>query len=316
MKQIVWAALVTWMTSGEALAGNGPWVLGAGDQQVYVGLDAQRLGNLAVSSGSYADDVIQVDQGVTTLGGKLIGTFGLNRLVEVELELPYQYAFQNDPGPVCEAVGLDACEPTHGVGVIVARGKVLLLDELLGKPLSISLGLDVRFGQPTFRFRERITNLGEGTFDIEPRLSLGRIGGLGGKGGYFSIYGDVGFRWRFPIDKDYGEDGLAIPGWELTGNLESLFTPTGLVSIGPAVGVLWRPVGVDFEDVDLADPNRFAALRILALDAGAKLLIRSGRSVTFALGVFHTIYAENNPQDVLKVSLGVAFRDLIRRRED
>ena len=39
-------------------------MLGKGDQQIYVGLDAQRFSKLAVDSGAYTDDVIDVDQGV------------------------------------------------------------------------------------------------------------------------------------------------------------------------------------------------------------------------------------------------------------
>ena len=70
------------------------------------------------------------------------------------------------------ALGQDTCATTNGVGVIRLGTKAQILDEVYGSPFSLSLGLDLRFGQLTQGTRERITNLGEGTFDVAPLLSV------------------------------------------------------------------------------------------------------------------------------------------------
>lgn len=307
------------LQAGLAQASTGPWLLGAGDESVYVGLDAQRFGTLALSSGSYADDVVTVDDGLTSLGGKIIGTFGLTRRVELELEFPVVYTFANGQGAVCGSLGLGACEPSAGVGVLVARSKFLVVDELAGAPLTLSLGLDLRFGQPTFDMRARITASGQGTFDLEPRVGLGRIGSLRQGKGYWSLFVDGGFRYRLPLDQAFGPDGVPAPGYEITANLENLWSPVPMVSFGPAVSLLTRPVGLDVEQVLadpalLGDPDRFSGINLTVLDAGGKLILRNGRNITFAAAVFYTLYARNNPSDVLKVSVGVGFRDLFRKR--
>ncbi|MCB9680840.1 MAG: hypothetical protein H6733_05145 [Alphaproteobacteria bacterium] len=305
--------MLTLLVGGEAHAGSGPWVLGKGDQQIYVGLDAQRFSKLAVDSGAYTEDVIDVDQGVSTFGAKLIGGFGLGRAFEVEFELPYVYTFAHRQGAVCDLLGQDACATTQGLGIVAARMKYLAVDEVLGKPLSVALGLDLRFGQATGAHRERITSLGEGTFDVEPRLSLGRIGSL--PSGYWSLYADGSFRFRFPMTTDVAGTGRWAPGFEITATLENLYTPGDKVSFGPAFSLLSRPLGVDFSGTDLADVDRLTALRIFALEGGLKLIVRNGRNVSVSLAAFHTIYAVNNPQNVFKVAAGVAFRDVFRRRE-
>lgn len=299
--------------SGTAWAGGGPWVLGKGDQQVYVGLGAQTFQRLAVDSGSYTDDVIQVDEGVSSFGAQLIASFGLTRRLEIEADIPYSYTFANNPGGVCDLLAMGACKTTQGIGIITVRAKFLAVDEIQGAPLSLSIGLDARFGQLTAEHRQRITSLGEGTFDIEPRVAIGRIGSL--PKGYWSLYVDGSFRWRFPLNSDFAGTGIATPGYEITANLENLFTPIETFSIGPTVSLLSRPNGVDFSATDLTDVDRLISLRILALDAGAKILVRNGRNITVAMAVSRTVYAINNPEDVWKFSLGVGFRDIFRRRE-
>ncbi len=304
--------LLTALSANHAVAGTGPWILGQGDEQIYIGAETQRLDRLAIGSGSYADDVIVVDGGITTLGLKALVTLGLTSRFEIEGELPYNIVFSNRSGAVCDALGLGACRTTKGIGIIALRGKALLLDEVAGKPLSLSVGLDLRFGQTTFENRQRITNLGEGTFDIEPRLLMGRVGPL--PNGYWSLYWGASFRYRVPIDRDFMDDGIDVPGYELTSDLEALFTPGRLVSIGPAVNWWLRPNGVDFEDVDLTDPDRLLGLRATVFEAGAKVIVRSGRNITFVGSFFRTVYARNNPE-VYKVGVGVSFRDFVPDRK-
>lgn len=295
-----------------AHAGGGPWVLGQGDQQIYLGAEAQQFTKLAVGEGSYADSVIDVDDGIVSFGAKAIGTLGLARRFEVELDLSYLYTYANTAGPVCELLGEGSCDTTQGVGPLSARVKWLVVDELAGKPISVSVGLDLRFGQTTAEHRDRVTSLGDGTFAVEPRVAIGRIGTL--PKGWWSLYGDVSGRFPLPTDPAFVVGGQPAPGIEVVSNLENLWTPVPAVSLGPSVSFLYRPQGVDFLSTDLGDKDRFTALRILVLDAGAKLLIRNDKGITGVISAFHTVYAINNPQDVLKVSVGIAFRDFVKRR--
>lgn len=303
--------------STPAHAGSGPWVLGVADHTLYMGLEAQRFDHLAQSSGSGADDVIQVSDGVQTFGAKAIATVGLLPRLEGELAVPWSVVRNNRPDDSpCDVLGLDACEETRGVGVLRARAKGLLLDEIVGSPVSLALGGELRLGQLTSPTRARVTNLGEGTLDAGGFLSVGRIGALGK--GYWSGYVEAGGRYR---SRNRSYDQVQAPGAEIWVDGELLFAPRRAVAVGPTATWLHRPEGVDVEDL-LADPalggdvDRFAALRIQAAQAGVKALVRTGEQVTTSLGVLHTVYAVNNPTDVWTVDLGVSFRGFLDRRDD
>lgn len=306
-------ALLVLVASSPARAGSGPWVLGPADHTLYLGLEAQRFDHLAQSSGSGADDVIQVSDGVQTFGAKAIATVGLLPRLEGELSVPWSVVRNNRPDDSpCDLLGLDACEETQGIGIIRARAKALVVDEILGPPVSVALGGELRLGQLTSTTRQRITNLGEGTLDAGGFASVGRIGTLGK--GYWSGYVEAGGRYR---SRNRSYDEVQAPGAELWAEGELLVAPRRSVAIGPTATWLHRPEGVDVEDL-LVDPalggdvDRFSALRIHAAQAGVKALVRTGDQVTTSLGVLHTLYAVNNPTDVWTVDLGVSFRGFLR----
>ena len=60
------------------------------------------------------------------------------------------------------------------------------------------------------------------------------------------------------------------------------------------------------------DPDRFAALRIANVTAGAKLLIRDKKNHVFVTSVGRTVYAMNNPSDRIIVSFGVSVNDVFK----
>ena len=78
------------------------------------------------------------------------------------------------------------------------------------------------------------------------------------------------------------------------------------VSVGGTVSAFWRPFGVNISEVDLADIDRFSSLRVLSLRPGLKLMLRSSENVVFSASVLGTLYAENNPSDLLGVSAGMS----------
>ena len=323
---------MTLLMAAVAWAGSGPWVVAQGDQYVYLGSEAQRLTKLAQSSGSYADDVLDVGAGgpiteagagVSTFGVKGIVTYGLLPRAELELAVPYyRVRFNRQDDYLCtDVLGPSACEANKGVGILTARAKVLLLDELYGPVVSLAVGPELRHGDFTAPERGQITNLGEGTTDLGAFASLGRTGAFGAQGAW-STFVELGVRNRLPtasITTTTNADVGAVPGDEIWATWESL---VGNITwgAGPTLSYYNRPQGIDFEDL-LADPElvgddeRFASLRVLSMQAGAKLVVRSEERVSFSASLSRTLYAENNPADLLSVGAGVSVRNFGRRTE-
>lgn len=288
-----------------ATAGSGPWVVGDGRASVYLGVEAQRLSKLAQTLGEERE-VIDVGEGIAKFGVRGIATVGLGRRLELEASLPWYRVQANRPdAALCGALGLGACETTQGVGIIEARGKGVVLDEYFGAPFSLALGAQLRIGDLTAATRERVTNLGEGSLDAGPFLSLGRTGALG-EGGYWSAFLEGGFRYRSPVTDDYpGNGGDGVPGSEIYGSAQVLVAPDARFSIGPTAFLLDRPFGLDFDEVDLTDPDRFGALRVMQASAGLTTVVRARSDVCVALSALRTVAATNNPTDTWVVSLGV-----------
>jgi hypothetical protein len=142
-------------------------------------------------------------------------------------------------------------------------------------------------------------------------MAVGRSGGLGN--GYWSGFLEAGGRYRFP-NTDAG--GKPVPGSEFHGDLEWLGGLATWYAVGPAVTVLWRPEGVDFEQFDPSDPDRFATLRVLNVRAGGKLIFRSSARTSLVVAAFGTLYAENNPADATLVTAGLAGQLPTRARKE
>lgn len=287
-----------------AVAGSGPWVLSEGDLGVYLGTGYERIGHLANSKGSFSDEVAPVDNGLEKLGFQGIVSYGIHNRIDLELDVPWAYnAANRQDGALCTSVGLGACDTTSGVGVITGKAKALLMDELTGAPLSISLAGELRYGGLTNDTRQRLTNLGEGTTDIGPQVAIGRGGGLGR--GYWNGYLQAGWRYRFPNTQ---VDDTPIPGSEVTADLEVLAGTARWWSFGVTSDLLWRPQGRDVETTDFGDPDRFGALRVFNLRAGGKLILRSSERVSFVLAGLGTLYAVNNPSDAMLITAGLGIQ--------
>ncbi|MCB9745694.1 MAG: hypothetical protein H6740_24180 [Alphaproteobacteria bacterium] len=307
--------LATLTLTSPALAGTGPWTVGQGDQNVYVGTYAQRFDEVAGPSGSLSGDNSPVGEGVSTFGLQGLFTYGLLPRVELSAEVPWARVRANSPtAGLCATLGPAGCRTTEGLGVITLKGKGALLSELSGDPLSLSVGAVLRHGTFTADTRGRLTNLGEGTTDLGGFASVGRGFALGE--GYWTAAADLGGYARLPNTRSYPDpDGgtLSVPGPELYADLEALFTPRFRVTLGPAVSALWRPLGIDLGDLDAGNIDSFSALRVLSVVGGGKLILRNDQDVTATLAVLHTIYAQNNPSDNLVVSAGVSIHNPISK---
>jgi len=301
-----------------AMAGGGPWVVGDNQTSLFLGTESQRLQTLAVSTGSYSDDVIDVG-GISTFGAKGIISYGLTPRIELEGAVPvYNVRALREDADVCGVLGSNACEDNQGVGVITLRGKALIVDEVYGPPLSVAIGPELRLGELTADTREQLTNIGEGTTDVGAFLALGRTGILGSAGAWSSS-GEFGWRHRFPNTNFDG--GLSVPGNEFYGSVEALFGGSLRWAVGPAITAYARPDGIDVEEL-LADPgyatdkDRLSALRAYAFQAGAKALVRSSGRITFSTSVYRTVYAVNNPSDVITIGVGLTIQDLLKTGPD
>lgn len=295
-----------WWWVQAAFAGSGPWVVGEGGFTLYVGTGVQRLSRLAIQVDGERD-VIDVGEGISSFALKGIATIGFGSRVDLQVQIPwYRVQANREDHPLCPTLGLDACETTQGVGVIESRIKGLLVDEFFGAPLSLAVGAELRSGELTAGTRERVTGLGEGTFDAGGFVDLGRTGGLGK--GYWSGWIEGLYRYRVPTTNSFPQNTgkSSVPGSEIQTAAELILGPTTSFGFGPSAGLLWRPSGYDWGTVDLTDVDRFGALRILTVRAGGTLLFRT-RSVATALSLQRVVYAVNNPTDTFNVSLGVQF---------
>ena len=312
-------ALFSLAVSAVASAGSGPWVLGEGARNVYVGVEAQRLTKLAIIADGERS-VVDVDEGLQTLGAKLIGTIGLTNRIDIELDIPYYRVHSNSPGAVCESLaepeGRESCTTTSSIGIITARAKAMLVDEIVGRPLTLSVGLEARFGDFTADTRDRITNIGEGTFDAGGFLTLGRTVTLGR--GYWSTSAEVGGRYRFPKTRAYasadGTTSISAPGPEFWATMDSLFFLDSRFGFGPVATVFTRPFGLDFGDLDLTSLDRFSALNASNVRVGGQLVFRSKANLSMSVNVQRVVWARNNPTDVWVAGLGVGL--YMPQRED
>jgi hypothetical protein len=299
------------LTVGLAAAGSGPWVIGAGSRDAFFALESQRLTRLSIQTSDTDSEVVDVGEGLSTLGAKGIFTYGLRPRLDVSVTVPWYRVQASRPDhELCDALGLSACRTTQGLGILSVSGKGLLLDELYGSPVSLSLGGEVRYGQLTAAQRARITNLGEGTLDIGPTVAVGRSMGMGG--GYSSAMLQGGYRYRLANTDSYPGTGQGVPGGEVFGDASFLWSPTGWLAVGPMSSGLWRPTGLDWYELDLTDIDRFSALRVYNVQAGGLLIVRATSSpdsdnLAFTLGVLRTIAAMNNPTDVTIISIGASI---------
>jgi hypothetical protein len=305
-------SIVVLCFAAPAWGSSGPWVPGPGETQVFVGGDAQRFGRLKITDENGDDVVIDVDEGISAIDLKGIASYGILGKFEIEASAAAYHVYANrSDGAVCnEVLGAGSCKTTDSIGILTFRGKGLLLDELAGSPISFALGAEVRHGAFTAADRERVTNTGEGTLDTGAFLDVGRVGGIGSDGSW-AAYMELGGRYRFPNTTSFasadGSDKVSVPGNEWFGQVDFLVSPTFPIAFGPEIAGLWRPSGLAWYEDNLADEDRFGALKVALVRAGGKIIVRNRSGTAFVVSALGTVFAWNNPSDIFLVSMGVGF---------
>lgn len=292
-----------------AAAGSGPWVPGSGVGTLYLGVDGERFERVKAIQADGAE-TLELADGITTLTIGGLVSYGFGARFEADLYVPYRSIdATTTTGGVCEELPNEPCRATRTLGVIEARMKGLVLDELSGAPLSVAIGGVLHLGTRTKSTRHRLTNAGEGTIDIGPRLAVGRSGGLGS--GYYTISGDFHWVYRIPNTAVETADGdILAPGSEFAGSIDAIASSSGAVGAGLYTAGLWRPSGYDFADLAIDNTDRFAALRVANVHGGAKLFVRDAHDHVLVLSIGHTLYGRNNPIDRWTFGAGVSLNDV------
>lgn len=285
-----------------ARAGDGPWTLGEGDRNVYVGVDYFRYATFRDGDG----DVSPLSSGLTAAGVTMVGTLGLAPGFEAELKVPYESVRVNraEDDAICQNVPRKQwCAPSGGIGDVALQVKGRVLEERFVNPVSASFFLGVRTGEAYANKRGRLTTLGDGQTDLGAGASVGKSGRLGK--GWYRTAATGAYWYRFA---NVELDGRKVPADELSFSLTSTLSPWNRFGFGPALYGFQRLDGVDMGQVDLSHQDSWASLDAGQIQVGGELGVysrRGGPTVTFA--VLNTIYARNNPADTLVVSMGIGW---------
>ncbi len=289
-----------------ALAGDGPWTLGEGDQNIYAGVDYFRYASFLDGDG----DEQHLSTGVTATGLTGVYTLGLANNFEVEIKVPLESVRVNRPEEDSSCANPPRkgfCETTTGVGDIALALKGNLVSERYVSPVSVSGSIGLRSGEAYAGKRGRLTTLGDGQTDLGAGLSVGRTDILG-KGWYRAAM--TGWYYYRFANGEVSSNGstVKVPSDDITFSLTSTFAPWSRFGVGPVVYGFQRMGGVSFSEADLSTMDGFASLRASQIQAGGELGVYSragGPTVSFA--VLRTIYARNNPSDTLVVSMGLGW---------
>ncbi|MFZ5477803.1 MAG: hypothetical protein ACOZNI_13590 [Myxococcota bacterium] len=284
-----------------ALAGTGPWTLPEGNWTTYGGAEYRQFRML--TTGGFTGQGADLGTAFRTFSAQVIGSFGLREWAEGEISIPYVYVqtARTDVAP-CENLGLQACEPVQDIGLVTARVKLRLLDEVVGPPLSLAMGPLVRTGEFTHAERQRLTAPTEGQTDFGAFVVAGRSSGLAQ--GWYGAWVQAEYRFRLANTE---VEGKKVPGDELELSGELLLAPAGMVAFGPDVWFTTRD-GIGLAEMNekyLDDPDRYAMLAVTTVKAGGKVVIGSQSLTSLVVSGTGTLFAKNNPSDGWSVGVGV-----------
>jgi len=295
---IVAAALLA--SSPTALAGDDPWVIGKGDVAVYAGLGGTSWSSFSDGNGSLSGSDSAIANRVVTTLAQGAAEYGV--IPRGSLEARAAGGFSQVTDAQSKSCGGTACQTQIGATPIDVRFRYRLLNEVMGAPVSVTVGPVLRVGAHTRAARDQLTSMGDGQNDVGVHASVGRMGFVGPM--LVAAYGAVRYSHRVLTD---AVDDVDVPRHELAG-LGELSVQTGpRLSLGLAVDALHRPDGVDWGDSVASSEARFAALSITTVKAGAKVGVLLRPGLRLHASVVGTAYARNNPNDAWSAGLGLGW---------
>lgn len=293
--------MILWLLS-VAFAGDGPWTLDAGASNLYLGLSQYRYQTVKVGGGGTAD----LDGGLSSVSATGVATVGLMPHAELEAIVPVTRVRHLHPdGELCTGPNrpADWCDVTTSLANVQFAVKGRLLDEAALRPFSLAVVGLVRSGEAYSEKRGRLTALGEGQTDIGAQVSIGRMASAMGAGWYRASL-NVGYWYRLPLDTEQGK----VPADDIVASSSMVVSPTRVLGIGPVADFFYRLGGEDLgAELDLTDPNGFAAVASSQVKVGAQAALFAERGLTLTATVVTTVYAKNNPSDTMGIAIGVGW---------
>ena len=298
-----------------ASAAPGPWTLGGNDTKVELGASYARWRTFR--TGGPQGAAFPQTESVTR--NDFIADIRYGVLDNVEVRVRTSWASQamsvNDSRCREERLGAEGCATTRGVSPVNTRLKIRLLDQLNARPITLTVGPDLRFGDHTRDTAHRMTNIGLGQSDYGAFASLGREGSLGS--GYVAMFFETSFYRRLALT-ELDNNGMInpsapnqtkIPGDEVQGRFELIYYPSSPVAFGVIAqgrhmltGYNWSQLETNVEE----NPNLFVSLKSSQVDVGLQAVVRSIENVEFHAWATYPVFARNEPMDELIFGATVA----------
>ena len=291
------------LCSSQAIAGTGPWVLSQGDYSAYGEVQYQQWQRVADENG----ETKSIGNRSLISRVHFVGSYGVVPNLEAEIKLGVAGSSTSDPS--AGACGELSCKSLFGVTPLEARLKWQIIDEWALAPLSVALIAATRMGSFSSKDRHRLTSFSEGTLDASLGLVLGRSGlwGRTATSGWL----EVQYRHRVPVGIPVSagpsdEAPLAVPGPEIVIQGDWMFQPSTTIGLGIAWDILYRTSGTNLSDMDPTNRDAIASLAAQVVKLGLKFDVRNTSHNAISIGMFHVVYARNNPADMFLISIGMS----------
>ena len=233
----------------------------------------------------------------TELFGSL--SIGITDDLDISFQLPFRIVWAGSG-----ASNSDDFHTTIGIGRMSVGTKILINPDGGALPFTLSMYTGIRNGSFHSKYRERVTNLGEGTLDVGFGLLAGKVGFLGS--GFYWLE-TSGYYWhRQPINRN-----TEYPNDEISYTLEMGYAFHPKFGIASCTYGYDRLGGLDYPTTD-ADSTiqmveRWAALDASQIKTGLKINRYIGDAWTANVQFLYSVYAQNNPNNEYWMGIGVNY---------
>jgi hypothetical protein len=226
-------------------------------------------------------------------------SIGITDYLDISLQVPFRTVWAGS-----EAPNIDDFHTTIGIGRMNVGTKILINPDGGTLPFTISMYTGIRNGSFHSKYRERITNLGEGTLDVGFGLLAGKVDFLWS--GFYWIETSGYYWYRQPITRN-----TAFPNDEISYTLEMGYAFHPKFGIASCTYGYDRIGGLNYPTTD-TDPtiqtiDRWAALDASQIKTGLKINHYIGDAWTTNLQFLYSVYAKNNPINEYWMGIGINY---------